>query len=150
MTFSVPVREGPLPAWADRALAFAVLATGLAVVWLLWLIDPDPRGHGTHVRLGMAPCGWAQSWEVPCPTCGVTTAACWLVHLAPHRALAANPFGAALAAAGLWAAGFAAACLLRGRAFLEPCTRLPFARLLAGALALLLLSWGYKYLTFVP
>ena len=76
-------------------------------VFALSLVPPDPRGFGTHELLGMEPCGWADSGGIPCPTCGVTTAACHLVHLSPIKAVATHPFGAALAGFGIWLAGIA-------------------------------------------
>ena len=41
-------------------------------------------------------------------------------------------------------------CLLRSRSFLDVWLQLPRARLLLGAVALLLLAWWYKSLVFVP
>ena len=65
----------PPPEWPERILLALVppIVTALA----LWVgsVPPDARGHGTHERLGMLPCSWPQSLGLPCPTCGVTTAA---------------------------------------------------------------------------
>lgn len=38
----------------------------------LWL-EPDPRGFGTHQRLGLPPCTFQALFETPCPGCGMTT-----------------------------------------------------------------------------
>lgn len=38
-----------------------------------WL-SPDPRGHGTHQQLGLAPCSLLLLTGRPCPSCGGTTA----------------------------------------------------------------------------
>lgn len=38
-----------------------------------WL-SPDPRGHGTHQQLGLAPCSFLLLTGKPCPSCGGTTA----------------------------------------------------------------------------
>jgi hypothetical protein len=143
-TSIVPVREGPVPAWVDRVLAGIVVAAGVTVVAMLAAIDPDPRGLGTHEQLGMAPCGWPERFGMPCPTCGVTTAACHLVHLSPWRALVTQPFGAALAAVGLFVAATAAADLVRGHSFVARVFTVRLPRWIFGGLALLLLAWGYK------
>ncbi|MCC6670424.1 MAG: DUF2752 domain-containing protein [Planctomycetes bacterium] len=142
----MPVAEGPAAPWVDRMLALAAVGAAVWACVLLAGIRPDPRGYGTHEALGMLACGWPAAYGIPCPTCGVTTAACHVVHLAPLRAFATQPFGASLALAGLGLAGFALYCLVRGRSFLEVLVRLPLARLLLGAIALLFLSWGYVYL----
>jgi hypothetical protein len=136
--------------WGDRAVAAAVLLAGIALVYVLGQVAPDARGHGTHEQLGMQPCSWPEQMQAPCPTCGVTTAATHLVHLSPVRAVGTQPFGAALAAAGIALAAWAAFCLLAQRSFMALLVRLPYGTIALGSLALLLAAWGYKYLTFVP
>lgn len=143
------MNDGPAPPWVDRLVAIATVLAAAGVVWLCAGITADPRGHGTHVLLGLRPCGWAEQ-GYPCPTCGITTAAVHLVHLEPLQALRANPFGAMLAFAGLLAAAFALFCLLRGRSLLDAAGRLAYGKALLAGIALLLGSWLYKYLTFVP
>ncbi len=145
----VPVTEGPVPAWLDRAVALAVLGAGVAVIWLLASVEPDARGHGTHERLGMAECGWPQRYGMPCPTCGVTTAACYLVHWSPWRALVTQPFGAALAATGLFVMATALADLLRGDSFMTRAYSLRLGRWVIGGVLLLLAAWGYKVIALV-
>ena len=41
---------------------------GLAVT-----MEPDPRGYGTHQRLGLPPCSFRVMFNLPCPSCGMTT-----------------------------------------------------------------------------
>ena len=132
----------------DRAAAAGVFLGGAAVVFALARVAPDPRGHGTHELLGMDPCGFAQMHGAPCPTCGITTAACHVVHLQPLRAFYVQPFGAALALAGIALAGFALWTLVRGRQFLPALARLPYGTIALAALVLFLLAWGWKALTF--
>src|SRR4051794_5757921 len=43
-----------------------------------WL-EPDPRGFGTHQRLGLPPCTIRSLCGFPCPSCGMTTSfACFI------------------------------------------------------------------------
>jgi hypothetical protein len=142
-------RDG-LPHWTDRLFAGAVVLAAVLCVVVLARIEPLPAGHGTHVQLGLAPCSWPKAVGGPCPTCGVTTAACHLVHLRPLRALAVQPFGALLGVAGLCAAGHALACVARRRPFLASLARLPYGSLLVAAVLVFLGSWLYKWLTFSP
>ena len=46
------------------------LLTGFAVAGRL---EPDPRGFGTHQRLGLPPCSFMDLFAIPCPSCGMTT-----------------------------------------------------------------------------
>jgi hypothetical protein len=145
------VREGAVHPAIDRAVAAAIFLIAAGIVGLLLTLNPDPRGIGTHEQLGMAPCGWAQGPEgIPCPTCGVTTAACQLVHLHPVDAVLTQPFGVALALTGLALAATAVFCLVRQRAFLELIAWLPYGTILVGLTLLGLASWLYKYWTFTP
>ena len=144
----LPLAESPVRPWMDRVFSALVILTGGFFVVILALVPPDPRGYGTHELLGMAPCSWPSGGGVPCPTCGVTTAACHLVHLSPLKAVATHPFGAALAASGIWLMLAAGICLIRGTSFVDKLSRLPYATLLLSAGALLLGSWAYKFLIF--
>lgn len=144
MSLPVPVTEGPVAPWLDRAIALAIIGAGSAVILALARVVPDPRGYGTHEQLGMSECGWPQRYGMPCPTCGVTTAACYLVHLSPWRALVTQPFGAALAATGLLVLALALVDLVRGRSFVARAYSLRLSRWVGGGILLLLAAWGYK------
>ncbi|MBT4866258.1 MAG: DUF2752 domain-containing protein [Planctomycetaceae bacterium] len=55
----------------------------LLAVWSLFLVsgfavaislEPDNvRGYGTHERLGLPPCTFQSMFNIPCPSCGMTT-----------------------------------------------------------------------------
>jgi hypothetical protein len=47
-----------------------LLAGGLILAYEL---DPDPRGFGTHQKLGLPPCSIQLLFGLPCPSCGMTT-----------------------------------------------------------------------------
>ena len=95
----------------------------------------------------MAPCGWIHTdGGMPCPTCGVTTAATHLVHLQPWEALKTHPFGVALALGGLYLAVMALIALARKRSFVFFLSWLPLGKIFASGVLLLLLSWLYKFL----
>lgn len=125
-----------------------VVAAAAICVAAMASIEPDPRGFDTHIQFGMQPCGWPKAYGLPCPTCGATTAAALVVHGRLLQAVLVQPFGAAIACAGLALAGTALWCLLRARSFLDVWRQLPRGRLLVAGIALLLLAWGYKCLRF--
>lgn len=144
----LPVAESPAGRTVDRVAAALLVAVAVTFVVLLLQIHPDARGHGTHEQLGLPPCGWPLVYGKPCPTCGVTTAASHLVHLQPLRALGTQPFGAFLAAVGLYLAGIAGLSLLRRESFVARIAFLPYARLLVVGIVLFLASWGYTWFTW--
>jgi hypothetical protein len=144
----LPVRESPVGAAFDRFVAVVTILAAFGFVFVLSLVEPRAEGHGTHELLGMEPCGWPALYGMPCPTCGVTTAATHLVHLDPIGAFLTQPFGAILAGFGLWLAGAACISLARGHSFVEPIARWNWPRLGVITSVVLLASWGYKILVW--
>ena len=59
--------------WVSRVLLAMwslCLVAGFAVALAL---EPDPRGYGTHERLGLPGCTFRTIFGVRCPSCGLTT-----------------------------------------------------------------------------
>lgn len=127
-----------------------MFAAAIACVAALLSIEPDPKGYDTHTQLGMAACNWPKVYRMPCPTCGATTAATLVVHGRLVSAFATQPFGAAFALFGVALGAMAGFCLLRSRSFFDVYVQLPRTKITLVAIALLLLSWGYKCLVFSP
>ncbi|WP_165063553.1 DUF2752 domain-containing protein [Paludisphaera rhizosphaerae] len=77
--------------------SFAALAVGLMVMLAIGRsLKPDPRGYGSHERLGLAPCSYLASTGRFCPFCGATTAVAETTRGRLVRAWRANPAGALL------------------------------------------------------
>ena len=79
----------------------------LLAVWSLCLlagfavavdVEPDPRGYGTHERLGLPGCTFRTIFGVPCPSCGMTTSFAYFVRGRFVSAAASNMAGLLLAA----------------------------------------------------
>lgn len=90
-----------------RLLAAPVVAGTGGVLGLAAWLEPASAGLGTHEQIGLPECGWILTMDLPCATCGMTTA---FAHAADGHllaSLAAQPFGALLAVAT--AAAFLAA-----------------------------------------
>jgi hypothetical protein len=83
------------------AMALTAAAIAIVLALSLWL-SPDPRGHGTHERLGLPPCSTMRLLGFPCPTCGMTTAFSLAARGRFAEAFQTQPAGAA---------GFGLACL---------------------------------------
>lgn len=87
--------EPPTP--TTRTL-LALMATGMVVVFIVaMLLDPDPRGFGTHQQLGLPACQFRRFTGFPCPHCGMTTSYSNFVRGRFFAAWQANPAGMPLA-----------------------------------------------------
>ena len=71
------------------------LLAGFAVAFGL---EPDPRGYGTHERLGLPGCTFRTMFGVPCPSCGMTTSFAHFMHGRFVSAARSNMAGLLLAA----------------------------------------------------
>ena len=124
-------------------LGFALGAVALLVV-LGVLIDPDPRGFGTHERLGLPSCKPMDWWNVPCPGCGVTTSVALAAHGRIWASIRNQPFGFVVAVGlplfALWAVFNA----LRGKNLAQEASRWRLGRLGFVLIAIMVASWAYK------
>ena len=92
---TTPIRPLSQPVrWSFAALALALAA----MLVIARSVEPDPRGYGTHERLGLAPCSFLASTGRPCPACGATTAVAEVVRGRWGRAWRANPAATLLGA----------------------------------------------------
>ena len=83
---------------ALRRLVGAGVAVGAASLLgvAAWL-DPSPQGLGTHSQLSLPPCGWILTMDLPCPTCGMTTAFAYAADGNLVGSFLTQPMGAVLA-----------------------------------------------------
>src|SRR4051812_18290656 len=82
---AVPLIYSPAPgsarlAMGPRLLALLIALSCLGVLVTAALLTPSPSGTGTHQRMGFQSCQFLRTTNVPCPTCGYTTAATWFAH----------------------------------------------------------------------
>ncbi len=134
----------PLSRWVS-ALLLAVSSVLLAVGTQL---DADRAGHGTHVQLGLPPCGFLASCGVPCATCGMTTAFTHAVHGSLLTAIAVQPVGALFGLLVAIVAIISGYALIRG-VCLAPLGRWLWQPKLALVLGVMVVgSWVYKILVF--
>jgi hypothetical protein len=94
-----------------RVLCSGIALAALSLLIVAAVLKPAGGGLGTHEQLGLPQCGWIAAANMPCPTCGMTTA---FSHAADGNLLAsfrAQPMGALLAlgtAIAVVAAGWSA------------------------------------------
>jgi hypothetical protein len=100
----------------------------LAVIATAAFLTPDPAGHGTHVQLGLPPCGFLVVTGFPCPGCGLTTCFAHMVRLEIPAAAHANAFGVPLFLASLFTIPVAALGFFRSLPVLPTLERLHFEK----------------------
>ena len=91
-----PVCAEPSPT-RRRLIAGAVAIPCATVLGLAAYLTPSSDGHGTHEQLNLPECGWITMADLPCPSCGMTTA---FAHAANGNLIASfltQPMGALLA-----------------------------------------------------
>jgi hypothetical protein len=140
-----PAAPAPLRASRGERITCALLAAvALAVLGIAAWLEPDPSGVGTHRALGLAPCGWMVGMNLPCPTCGMTTAFALAARGSFLASAYVQPMGFVLA---VGTAAAALACLhtawTGGRLAHVLGTRFT-PRVLLGLGVLALLAWGWK------
>lgn len=132
-----------------RSVEHWVLLLGSYAALVLFLVlgrwlEPDPRGYGTHIALGLPDCKTVQWWGVPCPGCGVTTSLCLAAHGRLWASFVNQPFGL-LCAGALVAAPLGATWLhARGADLFEFVARARTRGWILAALASLFASWIWK------
>jgi len=87
-------------------VAYRLALAGFALLVLVLLmtarvLEPDPRGYGTHEQLGLTACYFQVTTGLPCPTCGATTAWSHVLRGNLAQAVAVNLGGALSCAAAL-------------------------------------------------
>ncbi len=129
-----------------RCQAAAVLLAAAFLITVAAHLSPSPSGTGTHTQLGQPPCSWMKLWNIPCPTCGMTTAFAHTVRGQLLSALIAQPAGMLLAINTLLAAMWAGHALITGRAWKLNWYRVRPLSVVLCAVVVVILSWVYKVL----
>ncbi len=142
-------RNRPRRSSLGERIAAAILAAAcLAVLAVAASLHPDPAGHGTHTQLGLAPCMWAQTFDEPCMTCGMTTSFTYAGQGRWGESFRTQPMGMVLVlltSMAFWGALVQCVTGARIGAAIQPALRPRFFLLLGG---LMLLAWGYKIATW--
>lgn len=137
---AAPERSGG----GERALQLAVAGVALAVLALCFAVEPDPRGVGTHSRIGLPQCSYLARHGMPCPSCGATTSVCWVARGCLARAWSVHSGAAIVGCALGLSIPFSLISALMGWQWLARLRRvsLPaWTALVCVFLALLLVGW---------
>ena len=141
--------EGIFPEKSVRARRLYALGIAIAACILLsiaFILKPADKGVGTHRQLGLPQCGWILAADIPCPTCGMTTAWSHTVRGEFLAALKTQPMGMFLAFVAFLVAigGFITAST--GHSFKPLVYKFPPSRIFILVIILALLAWGFKIL----
>lgn len=107
-------------------------------------VTPAAGGMGTHLQLGLPPCGLVEVFGLPCPSCGYTTSFALFVRLRWVASFWNQPAGFALAlgfALTAWAALYSA---VTGKALHRMFAPWATPRNVFAAIFLLLMAWAWK------
>ena len=80
-----------------RVTALFIGIGAIAVLSIAGWLSPAGAGVGTHQQLGLPQCGCIVAADLPCPTCGRTTAFSYTVRGKFISAIKTQPFGMLLA-----------------------------------------------------
>jgi hypothetical protein len=131
---------------ARRLHALGVSLTALILLSVAYFLTPASGGVGTHQQLGLPQCGWIIAADIPCPTCGMTTAWSHTVRGNLPTAFMTQPMGMFLAIAAFCVAigGLITACT--GYSFKQLLNTFPPSKIFIVVLVLALIAWGFKIL----
>ena len=127
-----------------RLMASAVAGSSAALLGVAAFISPASAGLGSHEQLNLPRCGWITLMDLPCATCGMTTAFAHAVRGSFLQSLLTQPMGFVLAVATAMALLVAVYVAITG----SPVGRM-FARLWTPRVIWLMVlfgaaSWGFK------
>lgn len=127
-----------------RVIAIVVFAALTMLLGVAAWLEPAAEGIGTHMQLHLPPCGWIAIADLPCPTCGMTTAFAHAANGDLLHSFLAQPLGCILAVsvAMIWLVSIQV--MITGSRLGGAVSRL-WTRHVAWALAFAVVAaWGFK------
>lgn len=122
----------------------AVATMAAALLGVASFVTPASAGVGTHEQLNLPQCGWITLMDVPCMTCGMTTAFSHAARGSFLQSALAQPMGFVLAMATAMTFLVALYVAMTGSAVTRMFNRLWTPRMLWVIAALAGLSWIFK------
>jgi len=145
---STSMSHTTIPQWQKRLVAAGVLVVTGAILIVAAVLSPDASGAGTHTQLGMPACSWIVAADMPCPTCGYTTAFTHAAHGDLSAAFGTQPFAALLAVATAVVFIGSLIVVLTGAPLGGLVARYWTAKWTWAVIGMVLAAWVYKILLF--
>lgn len=131
---------------SGRLKALFVSFAAAAILIVAGYMQPNSDGLGTHQQLGLPKCGWILAANIPCPTCGMTTAYSHAVRGEIPSAFFAQPMGLLLAILTMLIVFGGFFSLITGYSFTWLQYQFPPSKVFIVFVVLTLASWGLKIL----
>ncbi|MBI3821391.1 MAG: DUF2752 domain-containing protein [Planctomycetes bacterium] len=137
----------PIRRWARIFLLVLTVPWVMVFIVAVFFIDPykdpgDVPRFGTHRQLGLPECNFKSMFELPCPSCGMTTSFTLLVRADVWNSMQANFAGTLLATFGMLFIPWALASAFFGRFVLIRRLEIVVFRLAIVFLLILFGRWG--------
>ncbi len=129
-----------------RVVAGVVALAAMALLGVAAWMEPSAAGHGTHEQLGLPKCDWIARFDLPCATCGMTTAFAHAAEGSFVQSFLTQPLGFLLALGTAATLLVALYILGTGSAVSRIFASWWTNRMIYVLVAILLASWGYKIL----
>ncbi len=127
-----------------RSLLLIPTLAGIGIWWMAFSLVPSPNRFGTHTQLGLAKCPTMAQTGVPCPTCGMTTAAAWLARGHFRNSIKSNPAGLPLFGLAISATAWLGFCSYKGRIVGFDNWDRPLALCSGGLFSIALTCWAIR------
>lgn len=133
----------------ERVIAAVVALACLTLLGIAAWLQPSPTGVGTHTQLfPLQSCAWIEYANMPCPTCGMTTA---FAHAADGhfiKSFLTQPMGCVLAIAVAMAFWVSLYITFTGSPIWRVFQRMWRPSVVWIMAILILAAWGYKIWAF--
>lgn len=133
----------------ERVIAAVVALACLTLLGIAAWLQPSPTGVGTHTQLfPLQSCAWIEYANMPCPTCGMTTA---FAHAADGhfiKSFLTQPMGCVLAIATAMAFWVSLYITFTGSPIWRVFQRMWRPSVVWIMAILILAAWGYKIWAF--
>ena len=124
-----------------RIALFVAGLIGLTLLTIAFRLTPDPNGFGTHQKLGFPPCTFIELFEIPCPSCGMTTSWSHMSRGNLFLAFRSNAGGAMLFLSTLILSPWFLASAIIGRWWISPPDMLTGFFILLGITLTTIIQW---------
>lgn len=140
--------EPPVGRFGQAALFGLVIAV-LGCFAVAWMLNPDPRGFGTHQQLGLPPCTFQLLYRFPCPGCGMTTSFSHFVRGQFASSFHVNPAGFLLASVMTMLVVWSLKSLISGHFWLTSDPMMSATILAASLSVVVVLVWSLKVINWM-
>lgn len=135
--------------WRLRVALFFGGTLGITLLVIAFLLSPSPEGLGTHQQLGFPQCSFIELFEIPCPSCGMTTSWSHLTKGNVFQSFRSNVGGALLGIAAIICSPWFLVSGILGRWWIRPPDMVAGFYILLGITIVTVVQW-IVWVTWFP